>query len=259
MTKPTVTTEHLREALATRLAPERGWYMFNEVGAGSGSGRFADVVAVQAYWSRGIKVEAYELKSYRGDWLKELKTPDKAEAIAKHVDRFYVVTGPGVVEPSEVPAGWGHLLCSSPGGRLRQQKAAADLQDNRKQVSLSMFIGILRAAQRQWQKPTNESIEKLRREARGEGYTAGQQSMQRGPDEAAREIARLQKVITDFEAKAKVSIHEYNAGSLGTIVELVNMLDGKYNLLHRAEQAEHHLQSALLEVRKAIQGMQVKT
>ena len=256
MTKPEVSTADLREALGRRLESQKGWYVFDEVQAGPGVQRFADVVAVQTYWSRGIKVEAYELKSYRSDWLQELKNPDKAEAIAKHCDRFYIVAAPGIVKLEEVPAGWGFLECRPPSNRLRQLKAAPDLQDTtRKQVSLGMFIGILRAAERAWWKPTSAQMEKVAREARAAGYESGKESAARGPGDQQREIARLQGIIRDFEQRAKVSIHEYNAGEIGSIVELVSMLDGRYNLLSRVEQADRVLTAALAEVRKAIAAL----
>jgi hypothetical protein len=176
--------------------------------------------------------------------------------LVEHCDRFYIVAAPGIVKLEEVPAGWGFLECRPPSNRLRQLKPAPDLQGTtRKQVSLGMFIGILRAAERAWWKPTSAQMEKVAREARAAGYESGKESAARGPGDQQREIARLQGIIRDFEQRAKVSIHEYNAGEIGSIVELVSMLDGRYNLLSRVEQADRVLTAALAEVRKAIAAL----
>lgn len=71
--------------------------------------RTIDAISVGMYPSRGCLVEGYELKTSRGDWLGELKNAEKAEALARFCDRFWLVTAPDVVELGEVPPLWGHL------------------------------------------------------------------------------------------------------------------------------------------------------
>lgn len=254
-----LTAEDLSAALRRRLESQGGWYQFEEVQAGPSAGRFADVVAVQTFWSRGIKVEAYELKVNRGDWLKELRDPEKAEAIAKHVDRFYVVASPGVVQLAEVPEGWGLLECRPPSNKLRQLKAAPPLQDGkRKRVSLGMFIGILRAAERAWWKPTSADFERVAQQARLEGYDAGKRAAgDKEPADLQLELDRLRKTIREFNEKSGVQLHEYNGGDLGAAMQVLRLLESGrgWSLRARAEYAEHSLAQALADLRVAMREL----
>ncbi len=65
---------------------------------------------------------AFEFKASRGDWLKELRTPEKADGIVLMVHEFYVVAEPKIVDKGEVPETWG--LIERKGGRLYTTKKA---------------------------------------------------------------------------------------------------------------------------------------
>lgn len=67
----------------------------------------ADALVVSLWPSRGIELCGFEFKVDRGDWLAELKAPEKAEVIARHCDRWCVFAAPGVVKAGELPVGWG--------------------------------------------------------------------------------------------------------------------------------------------------------
>lgn len=124
-------TDHLKNLLAARYsAPE--WFVtfevpyYDHVSAEASLGgkvRQIDALAVSRIRSRGNEVHAIEVKADRADWLMERSKPSKAEGWASRADRFYVCAGPAVVEPEELPAGWG--LYVPKGSGLHEVKAAS--------------------------------------------------------------------------------------------------------------------------------------
>ena len=73
--------------------------------------RTADAMAMSLYPSRGLLLHGFEVKVSRSDWLRELKEPDKAEEMARHCDRWWIVVNDErVVAPGELPPTWGLLV-----------------------------------------------------------------------------------------------------------------------------------------------------
>lgn len=121
-----VKTEEVRAALRKQMcAPE--WAMFHEVSNGTGArggAAYADVVAMSLYPSRGLELHGMEIKVSRGDWQRERQKPNKAEIIAAYCDRWWLVTGPGVVhDVGEIPTGWGWKLFDGSKLSTKQQPA----------------------------------------------------------------------------------------------------------------------------------------
>lgn len=101
--------------------PSPQYAVFYEVSDSTGRiGRYADAIAVSLYPSRGIYICGFEFKVTRSDWMRELRTPLKAESIATKCDGWYVVAPPGVVDVEEIPEAWGFMLFKD--GRLRTKK-----------------------------------------------------------------------------------------------------------------------------------------
>jgi hypothetical protein len=117
-----MTASELRVLLRARYtAPE--WAYFDECRNGTGHMRrlrTADGLCLGLYPSRGMPLIGFEIKVARQDWIKELKTPDKAEEIAKYCNQWYlVVSDPAIVKPGEMPATWGLLAPDKSGKALR--------------------------------------------------------------------------------------------------------------------------------------------
>lgn len=90
-----------------------------------GGVRTLDAVSMGMWRSRGFTVTGYEVKCSRSDWLRELRDPQKADALAKHCDYFYlVVNDPGIVHHGELPELWG-MIHAKPRGCSVVEKAQA--------------------------------------------------------------------------------------------------------------------------------------
>jgi hypothetical protein len=103
------------------------WALIFELSKGTGwrgqEGR-CDAAAFNCYPSKGYHRLAFEMKSGRGDFLKELDTPNKRAWVEENFHQTYFVADPGVIKPEEVPEGWGLLVATKAGNALRRVKVA---------------------------------------------------------------------------------------------------------------------------------------
>lgn len=97
------------------------WEVSNATGYQSR--RHADAVVMNLWPSRGLLVEGFEIKVSRSDWRRELDNPEKAEAVAKYCDLWWVIAPKGIVHEHEVPAMWGFKEVSEK-GTIRTVKQA---------------------------------------------------------------------------------------------------------------------------------------
>ena len=82
--------------------------------AGFSGSRTADAVAMNMWSSKGRELHGHEVKVSRADWLRELRQPDKAQAVAKYMDRWWlVVPDPAIVRDGELPDSWGMLVVTA--------------------------------------------------------------------------------------------------------------------------------------------------
>lgn len=92
--------------------PENEYALMQEVrnAAGFNASRSADYVAMNLWPSRGLSLNGIEQKSFRSDWTKELKQPEKADAIFKYCDYWWLLTtADNVAKIEEIPEQWGWL------------------------------------------------------------------------------------------------------------------------------------------------------
>lgn len=100
-------TEEMRQILDTHY-PSGEWALFQEVAARTGGGTcYTDAVAVNLWRSRSYSVQGIEIKVSRSDWMRELKNPRKNDEVMAYCDNFWVFAAPGIVDPQELPPGWG--------------------------------------------------------------------------------------------------------------------------------------------------------
>lgn len=139
-----MTTAEIMDALRRRYPPE-AYAFLEEVrnAAGFDASRSCDAVAMSLWPCNGLQLHGFEVKASRGDWLRELKTPEKAAALLPFFDRWWLVLGdPTIAKTEEVPDSWGILVLY--GGRLHLARPAAKL--DAVPVSRGFLAALLRRA-----------------------------------------------------------------------------------------------------------------
>lgn len=102
-------TSHIAAAMRVKY-PSNAYAVLFEVANATGLGcnRHADAIVMSLWPSRGLHVTGFEFKASRPDWVKELKDPSKAEAVAQYCDYWTLaVADESIVHAGELPAGWG--------------------------------------------------------------------------------------------------------------------------------------------------------
>jgi hypothetical protein len=148
--------------LASRYAPPE-YALLPQVRNGTGfdGRRTADAVAISCWPSRGIYLHGFEVKVERGDWLRELRDPAKAEEVAAYCHFWWIVApDEHVAKPEEIPADWGLLALH--GDVLVERKPART--QTAKTPDMPFLAAVLRAAQ-QVMIPKSEIEERIRKEA----------------------------------------------------------------------------------------------
>lgn len=117
------------EVLATleKKHPLDRWAFFPELRVGTGYGKKSeqriDAWAIHYYPSMSCKCVAYEIKTQRADWLKEMSQPRKRVPALLVSNEFYFAASPGLIRPHEVPLECG-LIEVDPSGSTKITVAA---------------------------------------------------------------------------------------------------------------------------------------
>lgn len=125
-----IKAEDLLSLLKGRYESGAGWIVFEEVRNGTGHGkdedRIADAIALQTFPSRGICAHGFEIKVSKRDLTKELRDVNKADAIQKWCDYWWlVVPSEDLIKDVVIPELWGILIASK--GKLKVLREAAKL------------------------------------------------------------------------------------------------------------------------------------
>lgn len=214
----------IRQALRKRF-PLPQWALFFEVANGMNlthSG-YADAIAMGLFPSRGLDLHGFEIKTDRGDWLRELKNPHKAEQILEHCDYWWLVIGDEkVAKVEEVPSHWGLLVQQK--DDLVQAKKAKRLNEARLDRP---FIGaLLRRACEMVEREKNRAADKLDKleaikQARREAEKNARRHYETDIELLTREKAALTRNIEAFEEASGIKIDMWNGSRLGEAVKLL--------------------------------------
>jgi len=215
-TKP-IDADKLR-ALLRRKYPADQYAMLYEVrdAAGFAAKRSADVMVIGLWPSRGCMIEGMELKISRGDWLRELKKPQKAEAFFQFCDRWWVIaSSPDIVKLDELPPTWGLMVPRAGGmGVVRQ---APDLKPE--PVDRYLLAAMLkRATDTAADSPeVRAAIDNRVKVAE----SAVEQRVKWATQSADRESREMKTSIEAFEKASGVHLNSYNGGRIGEAVGIV--------------------------------------
>ncbi len=243
-------TKLLHARLKTKYSGDE-WAYFSEVpnGIGGAKTRSADGLAMSLWPSRGLELIGFEIKSYRADWVKELRSPEKAEAICQFCDRWYIVAPKGLVKTAELPPTWG--LLESTGKLLRTKVKAPTLTP--KPMDRAFLAAILRKAA--------ELPENLEKRGYDRGYDSGREQGEEwnsySVTQAQNGLLELKKQLGEFEKHSGIKISRWTHGDqIGKAVKL--LMQGSRDLSGRLqrdincyEQIVKTLQEAKEEIDKA--------
>ena len=177
--------------------PENEYVLMREVsdGAGFDRSRSADYIAVNLFPSRGLSIHGIELKSFRGDWLNELKNPKKAENIFQYCDYFWLLTqDEKIAKIEEIPPTWGWLNIK--GDRIYTKKKAPVLKP--KHITKSFMCAMLKRASDKRGYVLRDSI----KEEVDRAFT-------QGGEHSSQEITRMKNKLNEIEK----NVHEFEKAS----------------------------------------------
>jgi hypothetical protein len=183
------------------------WVFLRELRNDTGfqSTRACDALAVGMYHSRGQLLIGFEKKVSRSDWLRELKEPAKAEAIAQFCDYWNVVIpDPSIVNLDELPPTWGLLYVK--GSVIKILKDAPTLSP--RPLDRGMLAAIIERSIEQAIKPYLITKEEAKQQELDAAF-------ERGRLNAAREIEMaevLRSQVDAFEQASGLKISNYHGG-----------------------------------------------
>lgn len=134
------------ESLLAQAYPAPEFALFYEVANATGFRvrRHADAVAIGVWPSRGHVIIGFEIKTDRRDWLREKKSPEKADVVAAHCDQWYVVTtDDAIAKIEELPAPWGLLVANKDRTRLVTRKPCVPFPDRDQAIMQRSFVAAI--------------------------------------------------------------------------------------------------------------------
>ena len=188
--------------------------------AGHYASNSADYLAINLYPSRGLAINGIELKSHRGDWLNELKKPEKAENIFKYCDYFWLLTADdAVAKMEEIPMAWGWL--SIKGERIRVKKDAPKLTPV--PISKHFFCAVVKRASSKKNWVRYDEIEERINLAR----ESGKDEKRHLVGQLEKELKELRDAVTAFQEASGINLQHYmrwetSPAKMGEAVKLIN-------------------------------------
>lgn len=196
----------------------------------AGRGQTADAVAFGTWPSRGFKIIGFEIKSYRGDWLRELKNPAKAEAFALYCDEWWIVGTEAVIKAEEVPDVWGWATPTPRGlKRIKEPKPITP-----QEIDRVFLMAIMRNVGQNYT-PTREVKEAIDQKV-NEELDRRNGSAELELKYTKETVAELRKKIEDFEKAAgfEISTWKFESSQIGALVKEIT--DGR--IMHHLQDIE---------------------
>jgi hypothetical protein len=226
MSKPkaeaTVETAADMLALLRARYPSNAFAFLEQVGNSTGfaCSRWADVVVMSLWPSRGLEIIGIEIKVSRSDWKRELEHPEKADPIAAFCDRWYLAAGSkDIVQPGELPLGWGLLVPNGPDSLRCTVEASLNPEPR---IDRQFLAAVLRRVQAQL---TEESKLKAEYERGIQAGRAAELKVQERSG-AVVELRDLREEVDIFEKAAGIKITGWGGENIGEAVRLLRA--GKY-------------------------------
>ena len=175
--------------------------------------RTADALAMSLYPSRGLFLYGIEIKISRGDWLRELRDPDKAEEIARYCSGWIIAAPPDVVDVDELPPHWGLLMVNT---ECRMKKNPGHHPPD-KNVDAPFLASLLRTVNTM--SPSEQALAEARYQAAVDARRIAEEECGKENQHIIinqrREIEELKKAISDFEHQSGLCIRSWGGSRIG--------------------------------------------
>jgi hypothetical protein len=141
----------------------REWAIAFEVGNSTGfnCSRHADCVAMSLWPSRGISLHGIEIKVSKTDLKKELEQPEKADAIARFCDYWWIAAPAGLVDVNVLPLNWGLLEAGDKGLKIKKQAVKLDSIPATRGFFASLFRSVIKEDEARLERKVLERTAKL--------------------------------------------------------------------------------------------------
>lgn len=191
-------------------------------GTGGHKSRTADALAMSLWPSQGLHLHGFEIKVSRGDWLREIQDPLKADAFAAHCDFWWIAAPDGIVKLEEMPGSWGLMTPTKNRCGLTVKKGA-ERRASPEPIDRAFLAALCRAVQREL------PGEKELTEAYDKGYRdcSAKWDASRDTERAAKRmendylLKNLTESVDAFEKASGIKINHWNGGKLGKLVAAV--------------------------------------
>lgn len=220
--------------------------------------RRIDAIAFGMWASGGHRIEGFELKVSRSDWLRELKQVDKADPFISICDHFWLVTADSkIAKLDEVPACWGWMSATKTG--LRVQRPATKLPGVGNAIPRGFMLGVLRKMQDDLLR--NPDVQALINERVATVNDSVDNRVQYATRHMEHRLEQAEKVVKDFEEESGIKLDEWRYGNVGKIVKGLKELgygggEGINSVSRVLESQENQLRrlvDQLAEVRKKLE------
>lgn len=225
----------IREALARKFAPPE-WFIAYEVAndTGTAAARFADAVAMSIWPSRGHRINGFEIKVSRSDFVVEMKAPEKADAVMKFCDFWWLVVPKNMVAPEEVPPTWGLMDLTDAG--LRVKKMAPTLSPM--PATRGFMSALLRRSRDMGSAHVRSEIAK----GHAEREAAMEKEVERRTSSIREKLAERDQWAKEFEAAFGMRPSQYSApADLAETIKVAQRLLGNWGALATASTAAKRL------------------
>jgi hypothetical protein len=273
-------TADLERRLRARFQPP-AYAWLPQVGDSTGLvRRHADAIVMGLWPSRGLTLMGFEIKAGRGDWLRELRDPRKAEEIAAFCDEWWIVAPQDAIVPrtrrvrarqapldlaverveepelclehlnaSVFPAGWGLMVPQGQDG-LRVVKQAERL--DAKPPDRAFLAAILRRAAEHVVPKTE--IEAELKAAHERGFAAGRADTARQVEWAQQDGEQLRQDVAAFQEASGITITAYHGARLGAVVGHLERMRRHGGLRPRLKGTRDHMAEVVASVDELLAG-----
>lgn len=218
--------------------PSGAYAFLTQVRNGTGYARevrTADAISMSLWPSRGLDLTGYEVKVSRTDWIRELREPSKADAIAQYCDYWCLVVGDeDIVQLGELPKTWGLYV---PDKKHGLKLIVEPTRLKAKPIDRVTLAGLMRNVSEKM--VAKDLIESQLEAARERGKEWAKHSM----ETLQNDLKKLRDAIKVFEDNSGVRINEWASSNVEVGVAVKHVLEGKHlkaakKLVQLTERAE---------------------